>query len=299
MAGRAMRSVMGPVRRRALVAAGVCLVLVVYGCSGKGKSPSHPSPQALTATSPYEQAVLDSGATALWSFRDATGLSARDEIADLTTGQSGGQGAGTVIGGTIALTTGPEGTTAARFLRSGRVVTPVTSGLSSSTPFSIELDLRADLCVSAWGRVLGTTSLPTTGREGFELLHFPKQFKVSPCRFGVEFWHLNHYVGGCHPKAAPVVGAWTHWAIVYASGRVACYANGALIESSALTGTKVFRQLGPLGLGGSGSGFQGPLDGASIGEVAFYRRALSAAEVRQHANLSTLRSTATPGPSAS
>ncbi|MDX6216441.1 MAG: Concanavalin A-like lectin/glucanase superfamily [Frankiales bacterium] len=295
MAGRVMRSVMDPVRPRALVAAGICLVLVVTGCSGKGKSPSHPTPQALTATSPYEQAVVDSGATALWSFRDATGLSSRDEIADLTAGQ----GAGTVIGGTIAQTTGPEGTIAARFLRSGRVVTPVTSGLSSSTPFSIELDLRADMCVSAWGRVLGTTSLPTTGREGFELLHFPKQFTVSPCRFGVEFWHLNHYVGGCHPKAAPVVGAWTHWAIVYASGRVTCYANGALIESSALTGTKVFRQLGPLGLGGSGSGFQGPLDGASIGEVAFYRRALSRAEVIAHAGLSKLPPTATPGPSAS
>lgn len=279
-------------RARAALVLGLSVVLAVTACSGhkKQRTPA----KSLTPTAGYEKAVVADGATALWSFRDATGLSARDEVADLTAARS----AGTVIGGTIAPTTGPEGRTAARFLRSGRVVTPITSGLASSDTFSIELDLRADTCVSAWGRVLGTTSLPSSGREGFELLHFPKQFPVSPCRFGVEFWHLNHYVGGCHPKSPPVAGTWAHWAVVYTPGRVSCYTDGVLFGTGVLGGSKVFRQLGPLGLGGSGSGFQGPLDGASLGEVAFYRRALSRAEVVRHAQLAGAGPAASPTPSA-
>ena len=282
------------VRGRVALAAALCVGLALAGCNGKDKR--HPiTAKALTPTSPYEKAVVADGATALWSFRDATGLSARDEVADL----SAAKGAATVIGGTIAQTTGPEGAPAAQFLRSGRVVTPITTGLTSTDAFSLELDLRADACVSAWGRVLGTTTHATDGREGFELLHFPKQFKVSPCRFGVEFWHHNRYVGGCHPKNPPVAGFWAHWSVVYAKKRVSCYVNGTLFQSSPLEGAKVFSQLGPLGLGGSGSGFQGPLDGASLGEVAFYRRALTRAEVERHARLFTIvpNRTASPSPS--
>ena len=276
------------------LAAALCVALALAGCNGKDKR-RPVTARSLAPTSPYEKAVVADGATALWSFRDATGLSARDEVADLTAAK----GAATVVGGPIAETTGPEGGPAAQFLRSGRVVTSVTTGLASTDAFSIELDLRADTCVSAWGRVLGTTTHATDGREGFELLHFPKQFKVSPCRFGVEFWHQNRYVGGCHPKLPPVAGHWAHWSVVYAKKRVSCYVNGTLFQSSALEGAKVFKQLGPLGLGGSGSGFQGPLDGASLGEVAFSRRALSRAEVERHARLFTVVSnpTASPRPS--
>lgn len=278
--------------RAALAVAG-CLALALTGCSAKHEHRAQRGP-APTVDSAYEQAVVGDGAAALWSFRDATGLSAHDEVADLTAGRA----AATVVGGTVAQTTGPDGTVAAQFLRGGRLVTPVSDGLSSSDAFSVELDLRADSCVSAWGRVLGTTSLPKSGREGFELLHFPKQFAVSPCRFGVEFWHLGKYVGGCHPKQVPVDGVWTHWSVVYAAGRVTCYQNGSLVESSLLTPPRQFGQQGPLGLGGSGSGFQGPLDGASLGEVAFYRRALTAAEVRRHAGLSKAP-LASPGPTPS
>jgi hypothetical protein len=74
---------------------------------------------------------------------------------------------------------------------------------------------------------------------------------------------------------------------VYAKGRVTCYENGTLVQSTLLAAPRVFQQLGPLGIGGSGSGFQGPLDGASLSEVALYRRALTPAEVRKHASLST------------
>lgn len=277
----------------ALMAAALSLALSLAACSGDSQGgPTRPA-RPLVAGSPYEQAVLRSGAAALWSLRDASHLSARDEVADLASGKV----AATVVGGTIAQTAGPGGV-AGRFFRSGRLVTPVNTGLASTDAFSIELDLRADACVAAWGRVLGTTSLVQGGREGFEFLHFPKQFKINPCRFGVEFWHQGKHLGGCHPKPAPVVGVWAHWAVVYAAGRVTCYVGGTKVESTLLTSPRVFEQPGPLGIGGSGSGFQGPLDGASLGEVAFYRRALTAAEVKQHALLAQA-ATASPSPRAS
>ena len=276
----------------AIMASAMALVLSLTACSGHSDAPPTPA-RSLVAASPYEQAVLHSGAAALWSLRDASHLSARDEVADLGSGKV----AATVVGGTIAPTVGPAGV-AARFFRSGRLVTPVNTGLASTDAFSIELDLRADACVSAWGRVLGTTSLGQSGREGFEFLHFPKQFKINPCRFGVEFWHAGKHLGGCHPKPAPVVGAWEHWAVVYAAGRVTCYIGGTRVESTLLASPRQFSQPGPLGIGGSGSGFQGPLDGASLAEVAFYRRALTPAEVTQHALLAQ-GTTATPSPSPS
>ncbi|MDX6266871.1 MAG: Concanavalin A-like lectin/glucanase superfamily [Frankiales bacterium] len=264
---------------RSAVTVGLATVLVLAGCSHSKPTPS-PGLQGLSA---YERAARTDGAAALWPLRDAQNLSARDEVGDLISSKA----AATVVGGTIAGTTGPDGAGAARFFRSGRLVTPVTSGLSSASAFSLEFDLRADECVNAWGRVLGTTSLQQTGREGFEVLHFPKQFAINPCRFGVEFWHLGKYEGGCHPKPVPVNGVWTRWAVVYAKGRVTCYENGTLVQSTLLAAPRVFQQLGPLGIGGSGSGFQGPLDGASLSEVALYRRALTSAEVGQHASLST------------
>lgn len=268
-----------------LLAAG----LLLPGCSTQ--EPAVRPAQPLTATGAYEQAVVDDGAAALWSFRDATDLASQDEVADLTTSKS----SAVVVGGTIAPTRSPSGVVAAQFLRSGRVVTPVASGLAGSNAFSIELDLRHDRCVDAWGRVLGTSSLPKSGREGFELLHYPRLFSQSACRFGVEFWHLNRYLGGCSPQQRPAVGVWDHWAVVYAAGRVTCYLNGVRFASEVLRAPRTFSQLGPLGIGGSGSGFQGPLDGASIAEVALYRRALDPTEVVQHAALART----VPAPSAS
>ena len=266
--------------RRTSVAALCLLLAALAGCSS-GSKPSVRPAQPLTATGAYEQALVADGAAALWSFRDATHLSAQDEVADLTASKS----AAVVVGGTVAATTGPQGEVAAQFLRSGRVVTPIASGLSGSNAFTVELDLRNDRCVNAWGRVLGTSSDPASGREGFELLHYPQQFGTSACRFAVEFWHLNAYLGGCQPPQRPLVGVWDHWTVVYATGRVTCYLNGVRFKHETLNAPRTFSQLGPLGIGGSGSGFQGPLDGASVAEVAVYRRALTPAEVMQHAAL--------------
>src|SRR3954452_1106715 len=87
---------------RAVLAAGSCLVLALTGCSSKHEAAPRPA-QPLTAESAYERAVVQDGASALWSFRGVTGLAARDEIADLTAAKA----AATVVGGTPSQTTRP------------------------------------------------------------------------------------------------------------------------------------------------------------------------------------------------
>ena len=262
------------------VALACALALGAAACS-EDPAPRPRPAGTLRADSPYEAKVVGDGANGLWSLRDADGLRPRDQVADLT----GTQRSATVVGGTIAGTTGPSGARGALFLRGGRIVTPLTTGFTSADAFTLEMGLRADACVTAWGRVAGTTALTANGREGMEVLHFPSQFQINPCRFGVEFWHRGKHLGGCHPERVPVLGRWMHLAVVYARGRVTCYEDGAVVESTALTRPAVFDQPGPLGIGGSGSGFQGPLDGASLSEVAVYPKALTAAEVRAHAAL--------------
>lgn len=279
-----------PARRGAAAAGAVGLVL--SACSGSpDAAPQPPRPAtSLAAASPYEQAVLDDRVDTLWTLRDADGLQARDQVAALGSSPR----PATVVGGTISGTTSPTGARGALFLRGGRLVTPVRSGLASGDAFTVELGMRADACTSAWGRVLGTTDLAQTGREGFEVLYFPEQFAKSPCRVGVEFWHQGTYLGGCHPREVPPIGRWTHFAVVYSAGQVSCFRDGALVEHEALklpksaassTGPVVFAQPGPLGIGGTGSGWQGPLDGMSLAEVGLYRTALPAAKVAAHAKL--------------
>ncbi len=263
-----------------LVVLVTALALGLGACSDEPAAGPRKAP-VLAQSSPYEAAVLTDGAIALWPLRDADGLGPGDQVVELTPARL----VGTVVGGTIAGTTGPAGARGATFLRSGRIVTPLTTGLSDKDTFTLELAVRVDACTAAWGRVLGTSGLPDQGREGLEILHFPAQFTRNPCRLGVEFWHHGIYVGGCHPPALPVVGRWVHLAVVYAERTVSCYEDGRLVGRQKLAAGAVFGQPGPLGIGGSGSGFQGPLDGVSLSEVAVYDRALTLPQVLAHASL--------------
>lgn len=225
--------------------------------------------------------MLADGATAVWGLRSTTALQTKDTVPNLAPGSK----AATVVDGAIATTTGPDGTGALRFAGGGRIVTALTTGLASTDSFTLEVAVRADDCVGTWGRVIGDTSYPTTGREGFEILHFPSQFAANPCRFGAELWNHNSYVGGCHPTSAPVVGRWSQLAVTYRPGVLSCYLDGHLFDTSHLPAGSVFTQPGPLGIGGSASGYQGTLDGASISDVAYYPTAIPAAQVANHNRL--------------
>ena len=78
---------------------------------------------------------------------------------------------------------------------------------------------------------------------------------------------------------------------------MACYENGRLVGSQVLRAPAVFSQAGPLGIGGSGSGFQGPLDGASLSEVALYDHVLTLSQIRSHLALLRQTTQTTQGPS--
>lgn len=285
-----------PGTRHPLLCTSLVLAVAAAGCSSGSKKPTANSPHqplpVTTTSSPYEVAVLADGARALFTLRDADGLEPGDQVSDLGPTKRSAR----VIGGPVSGTPSPMGSRAALFLRGGRIATPLSSGLAGTDTFSLELLLRADACTSAWGRVLGTSSYGTKGREGLEVLHYPVQFTQSSCRLGVEFWHLNKLQAGCFPTAAPEIGRWTHLAIVYGAKKVTCYRNGSVIGSQAITAVAPFTQPGPLGLGGSGSGYQGPADGVSLSEVAVYARELTVAQVRSHVRL--LRESASAAPSA-
>ncbi len=283
---------MRAVRRRAHVLAATLLAASLAACSHSGGSRPRKALN-LGLSSPYESAVLADAATALWPLRDADGLRPLDQVADIGTSHL----AATVVGGAVTGTSSPGGARAALFLRGGRIVTPVSTGLASGDVFSLEFVVRADACTTAWGRVLGTTALTAGGREGVEVLHFPSQFLLNPCRLAVEFWHRGVHLGGCHPGDAPALGQWIHVAVTYAARKVACYENGRLVGSEALRAPGVFSQPGPLGVGGSGSGFQGPLDGVSLSEVALYDHVLTLPQIRSHLALLRQTTRAAPAPS--
>lgn len=275
-----MSAARSPAVSRAVTALVTALALGLTGCSSNGGPPPRRASD-LGRALPYEAAVLSDGATALWPLRDADGLRPRDQVAEL----SAARRSGTVVGGDISGTTSPAGARGALFLRGGRIVTPITDALTDAKAFTLELAVRVDACTTAWGRVLGTSALTESGREGVEVLHFPSQFQLNPCRLAVEFWHRGKHLGGCHPAGVPAVGRWVHLAVVYAGRTVTCYEDGRLIGRQRLFDPAVFDQPGPLGIGGSGSGFQGPLDGVSLSEVAFYDRPLTHQQVQAHAGL--------------
>lgn len=277
------------VRRPAAALTASLLIVSLAACS-RDKADEPREAVDLGQASPYEAAVLKDGALALWPLRDADGLRARDQVADLGPSHL----AGTVVGGAISGTSSPGGARAALFQRGGRIVTPVSTGLSSTDTFSIELAVRADACTTAWGRVLGTSALTDGGREGLDVLHFPSQFRLNPCRVAVELWHRGNYLAGCHPSDVPSIGRWLHLVVTYSARRIRCYQDGRLVGSDVLRPPAVFSQPGPLGIGGSGSGFQGPLDGASISEVAVYNRVLTIQQVRDHLSRLTVVPTAAP-----
>lgn len=266
--------------RRPAVALTAALALALTACSSNSGDQRRSAPD-LGQASPYEAAVLADGAKALWPLRDADGLRERDEVAEL----SAERRTAVVVGGAINGTTSPAGARGALFLRGGRIVTPVTEGLADTDSFTLEMAVRADACTTAWGRVLGTSALTEDGREGVEVLHFPSQFQLNPCRLAVEFWHRGQHLGGCHPPAMPTLGRWVHLAVVYSGRTVTCYQDGRVSGRQVLFAPAVFSQPAPLGIGGSGSGFQGPLDGVSLSEVAFYDRALTLQQVREHVSL--------------
>jgi hypothetical protein len=271
---------------------GALLVVTLSACSATsaqppasgGASPQPTASRASAAASPtasaaqqhYARAVLADRPSGLWTLADTTGLRPGDAVEDASPAVADGR----LVEGTMLPTTGPGRETAARFVGTGRIVTPVGPLLRPGRPFTVELFFRADDCSRHWTQVAGTATYDRNGREGVNVLHYPRS-SSTPCHLAVEFWRHDRYVGGCGPNAVARPGVWLHFAVTYDGRAVRCFLGGALIGTSTVPDFG-FGPTVPFGIGGAGDGYAGTLDSGSLADVAVYGRALSAQVLRRH-----------------
>lgn len=234
------------------------------------------SPTPTTPQGRYVAAVLADRPLGLWALSDVA-AKAGDAVLD----SSPFARDALVVEGGIGATAGPLGQRAARFDGQGRIVTSLAGALRPGRPFTIEFFFRPDSCTRRWTQVVGTAAYDARGREGVNLLHYPRYFPTG-CRLAVEFWRDDRYTGGCGPPAVARTGAWLHFATTYDGRVVRCYANGRPSGSSPVAGFG-FTPTSRFGIGGAGSGYAGTLDSGSLADVAVYGRALPAAAVLRHA----------------
>jgi hypothetical protein len=279
-------------RSRVRLAAVIAVLgVLLCGCSGSSTvsgTPVAPSSPAATSTASagpaaptrqerYVAAVLADRPVGLWALTDVAGTKAGDAVVD----SSSAARDALVVEGAIGTTAGPLGVVSGRFDGHGRIVTPVVGALRPGRPFTLEFFFRPDSCTRHWTQVVGTASYGARGREGVNLLHYPKFFPTG-CRLAVEFWLHDRYTGGCGPPAVTRPGAWLHFAAAYDGRTVRCYAGGRPSGSSPVQGFG-YVPTASFGIGGAGSGYAGTLDSGSLADVALYDRVLSPAAVLQHA----------------
>ncbi|MCW2570762.1 MAG: Concanavalin A-like lectin/glucanase superfamily [Frankiales bacterium] len=269
----------------------VALLLVsVTACAGSS-SPSAPattaapvatstpsgSAAALSRQQVYQSRVLADRPLGLWTLRDVAGITAGGAVEDA--GPSAADAV--VVEGGILATSGPAGLPAAKFTGKGRIVTPLVNALRPGRPFTVEFLFRADDCTRNWTQVAGTASYNALGRQGVNVLHYPR-FVPDGCHVAVEFWKDNHYSGGCGLGATTHTGTWRHVALTYDGKTARCYASGRLVGTSPVPSFG-FVQGTAFGIGGSGPGYSGTLDSGSLADVAVYARALPAAVLQADA----------------
>lgn len=272
----------------------LCACLLLPGCSsGSDGAPSAvrsarpPAPPPAPSSKPvplpvYAQRVLAARPLGYWPLTDVpAAMVLGDESIDLTSTA----GPAVNADGRVDRTEGPmldgQTTSAASFRASGRLVTGLEQGLSSSRPFTLELWFRADGCTGSWGRIAGTEVADAGGREGFNLFHYPVSASQA-CRVGAEVWEGGRYVVGCPGGAPAPTGKWQHFAVTWDGRQMRCFAGGEPYGRQSRTNAQ-FAQRGPLGIGSTGTGNGGQLGAGSIAQVAAYDRALPAEVLRSRA----------------
>ena len=263
----------------------MCLALAVTGCSTsvEPRTSARPTPSA-AAASPvatpaadgYADAVLADRPLGLWPLADASEARPGQAVED----RSPRVGDATLVEGRVGRTTGPLGAHAAAFNGTGRLVTPLVDVLRSGRPFTIELFFRPDDCTRHWTQVVGTAAYTAAGRQGVNVLHYPRFFPAG-CHLAVEFWRDDRYTGGCGLPAVTRTGSWVHFAVTYDGRTARCYLDARPVSVSKVAGFGS-DPTAPFGIGGAGSGYAGTLDSGSLAHVAVYDRALAPSQLRRH-----------------
>jgi hypothetical protein len=260
--------------------------VLLAGCSSghspraAGPSPSAPSTVATQTPAPrsaLQLLQLKDRASHVWAL-DARSPG-QSGVVDLVPAQYSTR----LVGKLPVTTSGPGGSTAARFQGTGRYVTPVPAAeVGPGRAFTVEFAFRSDDCTRHWSHVLGTGALTSKGRQGFNVLHYPTEF-TTPCRMAFEFWKDGGYKGGCSTPNPAAQGRWELYALTYDGTTATCWNDGKLVGSSR-PGPWASPRGTDFGIGGAGSGYGGPLDSGSLSNVALYSTALSRVQIAQHAS---------------
>jgi hypothetical protein len=255
---------------------------LVAGCSSTpaptsraGATPGATPAAAVAVRTPLQLAQLRDRASHVWTL-GRSGSTAVDLVpADYPT---------RLVGKAPLLTSGPGGSTAARFQGSGRYVTPVAAAeVGPGRAFTVEFAFRSDDCTHHWSHVLGTGMLTSAGRQGLNVLHYPASF-MTPCRMAFEFWKDGAYKGGCSTPNPLADGRWELYAMTYDGRTATCFNDGRKVGTSK-PGAWTSPVGQDFGIGGAPAGYGGSLDSGSLADVALYRSALTPAQVAQHARL--------------
>jgi hypothetical protein len=272
-------------------------VLLVAGCSSGG-SASQRGPSAAPSvdvpadarSTPYERAVLADRPVGYWPLNAPT--TSRDpQFPDA----SGHVAQAVVLGDVPEPTRGPDlAGVAVRgqlFRAHTALVTPLQPAYTTTTALTMEVWLRPDAgCPERWQHVLGTgTSSDGQGddRDGIEVLHYPAD-RPGRCGVGFEVWSEGTFRGGCATPQPIRKGEWTHFAVTYAGGTARCFADGTLVNTGSV-GAFTNQAAIPLRIGGSGTGYGGPLVDVALAQVAIYDRALTPQQLARHAQVAAGR----------
>jgi hypothetical protein len=169
---------------------------------------------------------------------------------------------------------------------SSYVLYPYAADLNPAGPFTVEAWVRPLAVPNSAGTPCPLSSASfATDRSGWQ---------IRERDTGWEFVLYNHVGSGTalniRGGPTPVAGTWYHLVAVYDGGNGYLYVNGVLATSASAAGfvANLASDASPFTIGMRSSlnnGFWGDVD-----EVAFYGRALSAAEVQSHyASLPELR----------
>ena len=220
----------------------------------------------LTVLSPagYPAIVIATGPTAYWPLDEAAGPTAYD--------YPGNHNATYSDNGVSYGLTGPKGTNVVEVDgSSGQVACPYSSDLNPSGPFSVEAWLNPD---SVGATMCPVASFHEGTRSGWLIY-------MSTAGWNLRTYNQNGQVPAVNiTGGTPTAGNWDYVAGVWDGSIGYLYVNGVLQGTSPATNF-VANPDGSFTIGSrSDSAFYW---GGSVGDVAFYRRALSAMEIQSHA----------------